>query len=202
MILRNVSFYISFFVWYKGITSRRNLFKNEDILRCLLESILKIKIKKLKYLNVEKINGNVYVRRKHFDFHVKTGTENIHVEANGILKDYTRPRNMAFLCNTYSRDVLSSKKYDEDTLFIQINFTYNLPKKEKPIRIYRIQDDDKKNYVKNFVIYEFHMDYFVNLWYSKDEKEAKNFIYLMMMDLDLEKLKILSNEDKVVKKYM
>ena len=62
--------------------------KNKDILIAVLESILNIKIKEIKYLNLEKNNGNIYVRRKHFDLHVKTDKENIHIEVNNYLEDY------------------------------------------------------------------------------------------------------------------
>ena len=100
--------------------------ENKDILIALIESILDIKIKDLKYLNLEKNNGNIFVRRKHFDFHIKTEKENIHIEVNNYLEDYVRPRNMAFICNTYSREVLRGEEYDECTEFIQINLTYKM----------------------------------------------------------------------------
>ena len=175
---------------------------NEDLLKVLLESILKIKIIKITYLNLEKNNGNIHVRRKRFDFHVKTDTENIHIEVNNGMKDYVRPRNMAYLCNTYSNAVLSGEEYDEETKFIQINFTYGLGVKEKGLRVYWLEDDDKRRYVNNLCIYEFNMDYYMNLWYSKDEKGIEDNKYLIMMDLKPEELEKLSKKDRVVDKYM
>ena len=184
---------------------------NQDILIALLESILNIKIKEVKYLNLEKNNGNVWVRRKHFDFHVRTDNENIHIEVNNYLEDYVRPRNMAFICNTYGREVLKGEEYSEDTEFIQINFTYNMIDKykennkfhdEKDLRIYKVMDDEGKSFVNNFTIYEFNMDYYLNLWYSKREKEIDKYKYLIMLDLKGQDLGNLSNKDKVVKRYM
>ena len=179
--------------------------ENKDLLIVLLESILNIKIKDVKYLNLEKNNGNIYIRRKHFDLHVKTEKENIHIEVNNYLKEYVRPRNMAFLCNTYSKSVLRGEEYTEDTEFIQINFTYHMiseNKDNKALRVYKVQDDTKCKYVNNFTIYEFNMDYYMNLWYSKKEKEIEKFRYLIMLDLGINDLNKLSKEDKVITKYM
>ena len=175
---------------------------NEDILRALLESILHIKIKELTYLNLEKNNGNVHFRRKHFDFHIKTETENIHIEVNNGLKSYTRVRNAAFIFNTYSNSVLRGEEYDDNTKFILINFTYGMSKKEKDCRIYEIMDDKGKTYVNNLFIYEFNMAYYLDLWYSKDEKGIADNKYLIMMDLKPDELELLSEKDKVIDKYM
>ena len=185
--------------------------KNKDILIALIESILNIKIKEITYLNLEKNNGNVYIRRKHFDFHVKTEHENIHIEVNNYLEDYVRPRNMAFICNTYSKEVLRGEEYNENIEFFQINLTYKMMNEykeknkfhdEERIRIYKIRDDTGKNFVNNFTIYELNMDYYLNLWYSKNEKEIDKYKYLIMLDLEEDDLIKLSKRDKVINKYM
>ena len=185
--------------------------ENKDLLIALIESILDIKIKEIKYLNLEKNNGNVYVRRKHFDFHVKTENENIHIEVNNYLEDYVRPRNMAFICNTYSKEVLRGEEYNENTEFIQINLTYNMINEykeknkfhdEEALRIYKLRDELGKSFVNNFTIYEFNMDYYLNLWYSKNEKLVEKYKYLIMLDLNPNELNTLSKKDKVINKYM
>ena len=185
--------------------------ENKDILIALIESILDIKIKDITYLNLEKNNGNIYVRRKHFDFHVKTEKENIHIEVNNYLEDYVRPRNMAFICNTYSREVLRGEEYDESTEFIQINLTYKMINEykeknkfhdEEALRVYKLRDETGKNFVNNFTIYEINMDYYLNLGYSKDEKLVDKYKYLIMLDLNKKDLKELSKKDKVINKYM
>ena len=185
--------------------------ENKDLLIALIESILDIKIKEITYLNLEKNNGNVYVRRKHFDFHVKTEKENIHIEVNNYLEDYVRPRNMAFICNTYSKEVLRGEEYNENTEFIQINLTYNMINEykeknkfhdEEALRIYKLRDELGKSFVNNFTIYEFNMDYYLNLWYSKNEKLVEKYKYLIMLDLKPNELNALSKKDKVINKYM
>ena len=140
---------------------------NKDILIALLESILDINIKELTYLNLEKNVGNIYVKRKHFDLHIKTKTENIQVEVNNFLKDYTRSRNAAYICNSYSKEILRGEDYLEKVKIIQINLTYGLFENNKykdneKIRIYTIQDNSRKKYVENFSIYEINMDYLMN----------------------------------------
>ena len=181
--------------------------KNKDILVALLESVLNIKIKELSYLNNEKMVDNINVKRKHFDLHIKTETENIQIEVNNYFNDYTRPRNMAYICNTYAHEILRGEEYNEQIQIIQINFTYGLNKlgkyydKEK-LRIYYMQDNTNKKYVNNIMIYELNMDYYMNLWYSNDEKEIEKYKYIIMLDLKKNDLENLSKKDKVVTRYM
>ena len=46
--------------------------ENKDILKSLLESILKLKISDIKFLNLERNVDNIKVRRKHFDLFLDT----------------------------------------------------------------------------------------------------------------------------------
>ena len=183
--------------------------ENKDILIKLLESILNIKIIELEYLNLEKNVDNINIRKKYFDLHVKTSSENIQIEVNPNVLEYTRPRNVSYICDTYSHQVLKGEEYNEDNKVIQINFTYGLMKNKKDkyymddaYRIYKIQDEKKNSYVENFTIYEYNMDYLMKVWYSKNEKEIDRYKYIIMMDLQKEELGKLSEKDKVVDRYM
>ena len=181
--------------------------ENKDILIPLLESILDIKIKELTYLNLEKNVGNIFVKRKHFDLHIKTENENIQLEVNNHLKDYTRSRNVSYICNTYAKEILKGEEYSEDIKIIQINLTYGLLegnkyKDKEKVRIYSLQDNSSKKYVENFYIYEINMDYLMKLWYAKNEKEIDKYKYLIMLDLKDKELNDLSKKDKVVSRYM
>jgi len=184
--------------------------ENKDLLIALLESILDIKIKEIKYLNLEKNVDNINVRRKRFDLHIKTDKENIQIEVNSQMHDYIRPRNASFLFDTYSHNVVVGGDYSEKTLFIQINFTYGLGEDTKynnkkeydVINKYMFMNEKCKPYIHNIVLYEFDMDYFTKLWYSKDEKEKERYKYLMMMNLGIDELKKLSHKDRKVGKYM
>ena len=108
---------------------------------------------------------------------------------------------MSYLCDIYSHHVLKGESYDEETLIIQINFSYGINNKEY-IREYKIRDDKGNEYVKNYIIYEINMEKYMKIWYTKNEKEIEENKYLLMLNLDLKDLEKLSNKDKVVSKYM
>ena len=56
--------------------------ENKDILKSLLESILKLKISDIKFLNLERNVDNIKVRRKHFDLFLDTDIGKVQVEVN------------------------------------------------------------------------------------------------------------------------
>ena len=102
--------------------------------------------------------------------------------------------------------------YDEKIEVIQINFTYgmmsNFQEKyqylfdDKDYRIYEIKDKDGKNFVNNFKIYEFNMDYYMKFWYDKNEEMIEKYKFFIMMNLGLSDLEKISKKDKVIGKYM
>lgn len=62
-------------------------------------------------------------------------------------------------------------------------------------------DESKKEYIKNFRIYEINMDKYKEMWYDKNEIEINKYKYLIMLDMDMKRLKNLP-KDKVVEEYM
>ena len=175
--------------------------QNKDILKILLEQVLKIKINKIDIKNIERNTGNIHIRRKYLDALFYTDQGKIGIEVNAENKDYVKPRNMAFICDMYASHTLVGETYTEDTKIIQINFSYGLNDK-KDIRIYKIQDKENKEFVKNFLIYEINMEYYLKLWYNKNEQEVNKYKYFIMLNLEKEDLKQISKKDKVVTKYM
>ena len=175
--------------------------KNKDLLIYLLEGILKLKIKEVEYLNLEQNVDNVYIKRKHFDLFLKTDIGNIQVEVNASNLNYVKPRNMSYICAIYSHHVLKGQNYDQDTKIIQINFSYGLNDTEDK-RIYYIQDKSQKRYVENFTIYEINMEKCINYWYTKNKKKIEENKEIIMLDLEPEELKLLSEKDRMVEKYM
>lgn len=185
---------------------------NKDLLIPLLEVCLGVHIQDLTYLNLEDNVDNVHVRKKSYDLRLSTDIGRIQVEVNANIYDYSRVRQMAYLCNDYSHVTLSGDDYEEDLNMIQINFTYGLMKKfqdkyhylydDKGIRIYKLRDEEKKTFVDNFQIYEFNMDYFMKFWYNKDEEMIDKYRYIIMMNLDLDNLSKMTKKDMVVDKYM
>ena len=175
---------------------------NIEILKIILEFILKERINKIKLLKTELTQDNISIKGKRVDAYVETDNNKINIEVNSNYKDYIHIRNMAYMCNFYEKNYLSGKQYDYNDNFIQINLTYGLSKKDnKLIRKYELRDVDGKIFVENFIIYEINMDKIMKFWYDRDEKKIDEFKHLIMLDLKLEDLRFLS-KDKVIKKFM
>ncbi len=177
--------------------------ENKDMLKDLLELILNIKINDISLLPTERNTGNINVRRKTYDALLLTDAGEIEIEVNANNEKYVKPRNMAYICDLYSHSTLVSESYDEDTKYIQINLSYELSKKIRPISVYKIRNEDGNEFVNNLEIVEVNMDYFVNLWYDKSDKNLieKNKL-LIMLGLEEEELKEFSNEYKEVNRFM
>ena len=174
---------------------------NSDLLKALLEFILKIKIDKLEIKKTELLSGNVNVKDKRVDAIVHTGNKKIEIEINSQYEKYLNPRNMAYICNTYQSHTLVGKEYNQQTDIIQVNLTWGLGKNNEEMKIYKIMNEKGELYVKNFIIYEINMDYYDKIWYSKNEDEIKKNLYMIMLDLDKKELKNMP-KDKIVDKYI
>ena len=178
--------------------------RNKDLLKVLLESILKLKIKEIKLIPNELNEENLLVRRKTLDALIETDIGKIGIEVNSNNRPYVHLRNMAYICDLYASYTLSKEKYTDKVDIIQINLSYELGINHKKLSIYKIMDDEENLYVNNFKIYEINMDYYLKLWYDKNEKEIKENEYLVMLGLDKEELEAFSKKIKneKVEKYM
>ena len=174
---------------------------NSDLLKALLEFILKIKIDKLEIKKTELLSGNVNVKDKRVDAIVHTGNKKIEIEINSQNKDYLHTRSTAYICNIYQSNASVGDTYNEDTDIIQINLTWGLGRNNDEMKIYKIMNEKGELYVKNFIIYEINMDYYDKIWYSKNEEEIKKNQYMIMLDLDKKELKNMP-KDKIVDKYI
>ena len=176
--------------------------KNKNLLIWLLERILQVRIDELTYLNVERNNNDLVTKRKRLDILVETNVGRINIEMNATNKEYLHPRNFCYLSNIYNKNTSISEDYNEDTLTIQINFTYGIKDDNKILRIYKVQDDEQKCYIKNFEIYEYNMDIIMNFWYSLVIEKVTEYSHLIMLDLGKNSLKELVKYDGKVDEYM
>ena len=176
--------------------------KNKKLLIWLLERILQVRIDELTYLNVERNNNDLITKRKRLDILVETNVGRINIEMNATNKEYLHPRNFCYLSNIYNKNTSISEDYNEETLTIQINFTYGIKDDNKILRIYKVQDDEQKCYIKNFEIYEYNMDIIMNFWYSLDIEKVTEYSHLIMLDLEKNSLKELVKYDGKVDEYM
>ena len=174
---------------------------NSDLLKALLEFILKIKIDKLEIKKTELLSGNVNIKDKRVDALVYTGNKKIEIEINSQYEKYLNPRNMAYICNTYQSHTLVGKEYNQQTDIVQVNLTWGLGAEEDVMTKYMIMSENGKLFVKNFIIYEINMDYYNKLWYSKNEEEIKKNLYMIMLDLDKKELENMPKDD-IVDKYI
>ena len=174
---------------------------NSDLLKALLEFILKIKIDKLEIRKTELLSGNVNIKDKRVDAIVHTGNKKIEIEINSQNKDYLHTRSTAYICNIYQSNASVGDTYNEDTDIIQVNLTWGLGKNNDEMKIFKIMNEKGELYVKNFIIYEINMDYYDKIWYSKNEEEIKKNQYMIMLDLDKKELKNMP-KDKIVDKYI
>ena len=175
--------------------------KNEDLLEALLKTSLKMHFYKMLPLNIERLEGNVFVRRKSLDILLETDQGLIRIEINSSVEDYLHPRNLAFQCDNYAHYTLVGENYTEDVQIIQINLTYKM-QDEELVRRYFIQDETGKKYAQNFQIIEWNMDKLMKFWYDKNEEIIAKYKHLIMLDLPKEELKELSKKDREVEKYM
>ena len=174
---------------------------NSDLLKALLEFILKIKIDKLEIKKTELLSGNVNIKDKRVDAIVHTGNKKIEIEINSQNKDYLHTRSTAYICNIYQSNANVGDTYNEDTDIIQVNLTWGLGRNNYEMKIFKIMNEKDELYVKNFIIYEINMDYYDKIWYSKNEDEIKKNQYMIMLDLDKKELKSMP-KDKIVDKYI
>ena len=174
---------------------------NSDLLKALLEFILKIKIDELEIKKTELLSGNVNIKDKRVDAIVHTGNKKIEIEINSQNKDYLHTRSTAYICNIYQSNANVGDTYNEDTDIIQVNLTWGLGRNNDEMKIYKIMNEKGELYVKNFIIYEINMDYYDKIWYSKNKEEIKKNLYMIMLDLDKKELKNMP-KDKIVDKYI
>ena len=174
---------------------------NSDLLKALLEFILKIEIDKLEIKKTELLSGNVNIKDKRVDAIVHTGNKKIEIEINSQNKDYLHTRSTAYICNIYQSNASVGETYNENTDIIQVNLTWGLGRNNDEMKIYKIMNEKGELYVKNFIIYEINMDYYDKIWYSKNKEEIKKNQYMIMLDLDKKELENMP-KDKIVDKYI
>ena len=174
--------------------------ENFEILKKVLESILEVKIEKIELQPLHIPTGNIHLKGKEVDLLVVTNQGKIEVEVNTYYNDYVRVRNFSYITNIYNNQVTVGDKYSEDTNVIQINLNYGIPD-TKYKRIYKVRDEEGKEYIKNFYIYEINMEKLKKIWYDKNELEIEKNKYLLMLDMEIKDIKKLP-KDKVVKEYM
>ena len=178
------------------------MMKKEDffILKKVLENILEIEVKEIELRPLNLNTNNIYVKGKETDLLVLTNQGKIEIEVNTHYEDYVRVRNFCYITNIYQNEITEGSKYSEEIKMIQINLNYGVKDKEYK-RIYKMRDEEGKEYIKNCIIYEINMDKYKEILYNKNKEGIEKNKYILMLDMNLEELEKYK-EDKVVKEYM
>ncbi len=174
--------------------------ENFFILKKVLENILEIEVKEIELRPLNLNTNNIYVKGKETDLLVLTNQGKIEIEVNTHYEDYVRVRNFCYITNIYQNEITEGSKYSEEIKMIQINLNYGVKDKEYK-RIYKMRDEEGKEYIKNCIIYEINMDKYKEILYNKNKEGIEKNKYILMLDMNLEELEKYK-EDKVVKEYM
>ena len=174
--------------------------ENFSILKKVLENILEIEVKEIELRPLNLNTNNIYVKGKETDLLVLTNEGKIEIEVNTHYEDYVRVRNFCYITNIYQNEITEGSKYSEEIKMIQINLNYGVKDKEYK-RIYKMRDEEGKEYIKNCIIYEINMDKYKEILYNNNKEEIEKNKYILMLDMNLEELEKYK-EDKVVKEYM
>ena len=73
-----------------------------------------------------------------------------------------------------------------------------MDKKKDVIEKYYVQTTKGDKYIENFEIIEYNMDKIMGYWYNQDKLNVNKYKHLIMLDLDKDNLKELSNGDELV----
>lgn len=168
------------------------------LLKTLIERCLKTKIELIEIHSPEKIKENIYVKGQRLDVLVKADNKLINIEVNSGYYEALHRKSFGYIGGKYSEEVKVGESYLDMGDIIQINFTWELPKKYPILGEYpSIDVKTGIQFVDNFNIYEYNMDKIKELWYSGD----KEYEFLAIFDFDKEELKKVGSSDKYMTEF-
>ena len=171
---------------------------NPYLLQEFLSRLLKKKIEIVEFLRNELPVNNVLEKVKTVDVLVKADGEYIHIEVNIGVPKYLHIRNFIYFSSLYSKKIQRGKKYDSDTKFVHLDFTYGMDKNKEDYIVYYVKSDNGEKYVDNIKIIEYNMDKIMDYWYNDDKKKVREYKHLIMLDLKTEDLEKMSKGDDFV----
>ena len=157
---------------------------DHELLEKLLEVTLGEKVKVERILNPGILKTNIRVKDKTLDLLVR-GLDNTlyNIEVNMSHYKHLNRRNAAFIFSKYSEDLKKSDSYSDMNQIIQINLTSELSDDSELISKYKLIDENtKKEYIDNFVIYEFNLDKLKEVCYNDSEFEKYKILVSLICD--------------------
>ena len=165
----------------------KNVFNVKETLKRLLEETLELKVEDVFLANTEMPVEKITERRKILDLVVYTKNEVINVEVNSAYKKDLYIRNFLYFCKLISSNLEKTNDYTKLQRHIQLNLTWNLNKylpfdisKKKRLEFY-VKDEEtgERIFEDKFKIVNINMDYYLELWYSKNVENENPFLLLL-----------------------
>ena len=185
----------------------KNIFNVKETIKRLLEETLELKVKEVYLANTEMPVEKIKERRKILDLVVYTEKEVINVEVNNAYKKDLYIRNFLYFCKLISSNLEKSKDYTKLGKHIQLNLTWNLQKyipfdiREKKKLEFYVKDEETglKVFEDKFKIVNINMDYYVELWYSKNVENENPFLLLLAAPT-IEEMDEIARGDRLMEK--
>ena len=192
-----------FYTAKNDIVFKAVMVRNERVLRRLLEVILEIDIDEIILLDKEILPSRLMGKNRIVDLLVKSGNKMINVELNASKKYYHNYRNASYLFGIYNDAIDRSEEYETlaEKEFIGINLSYEMGKKALMEEVFYLQSKDRNRFIENFKIIEFNVDKIEKNWYTLSELEKERYKYIMMLDLEEEKLSEFCRGDEVMEEF-
>lgn len=192
-----------FYTAKNDIVFKAVMVRNERVLRRLLEVILEIDIDEIILLDKEILPSRLLGKNRIVDLLVKSGNKMINVELNASKKYYHNYRNASYLFGIYNDAIDRSEEYETlaEKEFIGINLSYEMRKKALMEEVFYLQSKDRNRFIENFKIIEFNVDKIEKNWYTLSELEKEKYKYIMMLDLEEEKLSEFCRGDEVMEEF-
>ncbi len=192
-----------FYTAKNDIVFKAVMVRNERVLRRLLEVILEIDIDEIILLDKEILPSRLMGKNRIVDLLVKSGNKMINVELNASKKYYHNYRNASYLFGIYNDAIDRSEEYETlaEKEFIGINLSYEMRKKALMEEVFYLQSKDRNRFIENFKIIEFNVDKIEKNWYTLSELEKERYKYIMMLDLEEEKLSEFCRGDEVMEEF-
>lgn len=192
-----------FYTAKNDIVFKAVMVRNERVLRRLLEVILEIDIDEIILLDKEILPSRLMGKNRIVDLLVKSGNKMINVELNASKKYYHNYRNASYLFGIYNDAIDRSEEYEtlSEKEFIGINLSYEMRKKALMEEVFYLQSKDRNRFIENFKIIEFNVDKIEKNWYTLSELKKERYKYIMMLDLEEERLSEFCRGDEVMEEF-
>ena len=192
-----------FYTAKNDIVFKAVMVRNERVLRRLLEVILEIDIDEIILLDKETLPSRLMGKNRIVDLLVKSDNKMINVELNASKKYYHNYRNASYLFGIYNDAIDRSEEYETlaEKEFIGINLSYEMRKKALMEEVFYLQSKDRNRFIENFKIIEFNVDKIEKNWYTLSELKKERYKYIMMLDLEEERLSEFCRGDEVMEEF-